>query len=53
LIPDFKKLILAVQKNLEKYNQETFTPKEIYFQDSINSPKCADEDPGPLSKEIS
>ena len=46
LIPDFKKLILAVQENLKKYNQETFTPKEIYFQDSINSPKCADEDPG-------
>ncbi len=46
LIPDFKKLILAVQENLNKYNQETFAPKEIYFQDSINSPKCADEDPG-------
>jgi len=46
LIPDFKKLILAVQENLKKYNQETFTPKKIYFQDSINSPKCADEDPG-------
>lgn len=46
LIPDLKKLILAVQENLKKYNQETFTPKEIYFQDSINSPKCADEDPG-------
>jgi hypothetical protein len=52
LIPDFKKLILAVQENLNKYNQETFTPMEVYFQDSINSPKCADEDPGPLSENI-
>lgn len=52
LIPDLKKLILAVQENLNKYNQETFTPKEIYFQDSINSPKCADEDPGPPSENI-
>jgi hypothetical protein len=47
LIPEFGKLIIAVQKNLNKYNQETFTPKKIYFQDPINSPKCADEDPGP------
>lgn len=46
LMPDFNKLILTVQKNLNKYNQETFTPMEVYFQDSINSPKCADEDPG-------
>ena len=52
LIPDFKKLILAVQENLNKYNQETFTPKERYFQDSINSPKCVDEDPGPPSENI-
>jgi len=53
LILDFKNLILAVQENLEKYNQDNFTPKESYFQDSINSPKCADEDPEPPSEEIS
>jgi len=52
LMPNFKKLILAVQENLNKYNQETFTSKEIYFQNSINSPKCADEDPGPPSENI-
>jgi hypothetical protein len=52
LVPDLKKLILAVQENLNQYNQQTFTPKETYFQDSIDSPKSADEDPGPPSVNI-
>jgi hypothetical protein len=53
LIPDFRKLILAVQENLKKYNKENFTPKETYFQDFLNPPKCTEEDPGPPSEKIS
>jgi len=49
LIPDLKKLILAVQENLKGYNQEKFIPADVYFQESINSPKSADKDPGPPS----
>ncbi|MGA2092964.1 MAG: hypothetical protein ABSH16_06105 [Sedimentisphaerales bacterium] len=53
LIPDFKKLILAVQENLGKYNKENFTPMESYFRDFLNPPKCTEEDPGPPSEKIS
>ncbi len=53
LIPDFHKLILTVQENLQKYNEENFTPQETYFKDFLNPPKCTEEDPGPPSEKIS
>lgn len=49
LVPDIKILISIVQENLKKYNQVNFTPLETYFQESINSPKSAEQDPGPPS----
>lgn len=46
LIPDFSKLIVAVQKNLQKYNRENFPSVEKYFEGFIHPPKCVGEDPG-------
>lgn len=52
LIPEFEKLILAVQENLRKYNQDNLTPLETYFEEFSNPPACAEEDPGPPPKNI-
>ena len=46
LIPEFEKLIIAVQNNLQKYNRENFASVEKYFVEFLNPPKCAEEDPG-------
>ena len=51
LIPEFEKLISAVQEELQKYNREKFS-FETYFRDSLNSPTCVDKDPGPPSEKI-
>ena len=50
LMPEFEKLISAVQQALKEYNQRNFNPPETYFRDFLNPPACVDQDPGPPSK---
>lgn len=50
LIPEFEKLILAVQEELERHNQKHFGSVKTYFKDFLNPPECTSIDPGPPSK---
>jgi hypothetical protein len=54
LIPEFEKLILAVQEELQKLIiRENLISADVAFQDFSNPPTCAEEDPGPPSEKIS
>ncbi len=51
LMPEFEKLISAVQKELQQYNRENFRG-QTYFQNFSVFPACMDKDPGPPSEKI-
>jgi hypothetical protein len=53
LIPEFEKLILVVQEELQKLIiRENLISEEVAFQEFSNPPTCAEEDPGPPSEKI-